>query len=218
MPPGAARFMLVAIVMSMVACPVALGEDEVRHTATAVYYVDQMSCEADIGSVDLQGTWGGRPWIFVAPVTIDGARPNGPALHVKPLDVIRSELEKHKNFVLAATNASGKTDDAEEHAARLRLILAEPFVVPQEFGGIDIHVKVALRLCLWRDGAWATVRYVADRGLKGSSEFWHSRPKSARDKEFAESFRLGIVAAIDWVSQNVDGPWLAGSVVVGPTY
>ena len=202
---------LIASACSVLVFSAESNADDIRHSSEAVYYADEPLCNVDNGSMDIRGRWGGRSWVFVAPEKIDGSSQGG-GLHVRPLDTIGGALARRNDFAITTA------DEDQEGAVRVRLILALPWAVPQEFGGVDRYTKIAVRMCVKRDGMWRTIRFVTAKGVKGKKEFWHALPQSVRDKDFVESFQLGVEKMLTWVSQNVDAPWISGSVIGdGPT-
>lgn len=206
----------------MVAAFSAHAEEALKNTKNAVYYSDDSNCNASERIGLISGHWNGRSWVFVAPDAIDTSaawqKKYGTGLHVRPLEVIRSEVDKLGTFVEDADHLFKEDVDARDGDARFRLIATDPRTVPQEFSGSYRYASVAVRMCVRRKGAWESIRYVSTRAVKGKMELWHSQSKSAREKDFTMAFQVAMHSALEWASKNVDDPWAPGTIVRDPVY
>jgi hypothetical protein len=199
-----------------------IAEDDLGVVGSEFYYSDSILCEADARSGILSGDWNGRHWAIVAPEFIDGSEPwhekHRLGLYFRPLEILRGAVNTNGSFSVDRESERADVVVPSDGDVRLRLILVDPFTVTQEFSGSDRFVSMAVRMCVRRNGAWESVRFVSSRAVKGGWEFWHSDSPAVRQRDFSVAFRVALESAASWASRRVDGKWNAGTIERDPVY
>lgn len=214
---GVKQLVIVVLVASIMGASSAADEMPVDSNY-ATYFVDDVSCDLDVGSGAFGVDWSDSVWRVVAPETIDTSkeweRKYGTGLHLKPLDTFRSGFVSIGGLVRDKQREENNANRAD--GARLRVILVNHTTVSQDFAGPWRFVRVVARLCERRDGVWKSIRYETVRGVKGSQEFWKAQPKTIREKDFALAFDRAVRSVLDWATKTAGTPWIGGQLVVDP--
>lgn len=214
--------MLIFAITSARSGPTGAGEQSLQRVAYAVYFADDEQCGTDDGVRALGGEWNGRRWQLAGPNRIDTTtaweKKYGTGLHVRPADVLEREARRLAHFTPNPTEPTGGERAPIDGDARVRIVLVDHNAVAQGFGGVDRYVRLAVRLCVRRAGAWESTRFDTVRGVEGKSEFWRARSDADRQKDFEEAFRLALAASLEWAGESAAKDWQSGSITVDSTF